>query len=129
PESSSQASLFEAYGPQDGAHAGGRIVTVPGDPQRAADLFGQGRSRAVLAPQRAQVQHAPVRGAEECAGDRETAGVDPARLAHAHDAAGIVDVAGSARPPSERPQVDGAKLLGPVERAPATSHDCRAVVE
>src|SRR5439155_495204 len=83
----------------------------------------------VLAPQRAQVQHAPVRGAEKCPGDREAAGVGRSGLAHAHDAAGIIDVVGAARPPPERPQVHGAELLRPEERVPAAAHDRGMVVD
>src|SRR5207244_8746429 len=40
----------EPDGPHDRANSGVRVVAVPGDPERAVDLVGNRRSRAVFAP-------------------------------------------------------------------------------
>src|SRR6266516_3283361 len=64
-------------------------------------IIRDGDGGTVLAPQRAQVQHAAIRCPQECVGDWEPAGVAVSRLARPHDAAEVVDGVGAAGPTTE----------------------------
>src|SRR6266581_2435474 len=83
----------------------------------------------VLAPQRAQVQHAAIRCPQECVGDGEPAGVAVSRLARPHDAADVVDGVGTAGPSAERSHVDHAGTGGPQERVAAAAYHFGPIVD
>src|SRR5881296_1338680 len=122
------ASSRQAYGPDGRANCPGDVVAVSGDSDDAALLFGDRRGRAMLAPQRPQVKHAPVGRQQERAGDREAPGIGPVRLAHPHDTAEIVDVVGTAGPSPKGPQIDHAGLFRPQKRVTAAAHDLGPIV-
>src|SRR4029077_13947809 len=61
--------------------------------------------------------------------DGEASGVGPTRLAHAHDAAEIVDVVGAAGPSAEGPQIDHTRLFGPQKRVTAAAHALPPIVD
>src|SRR2546427_13179292 len=82
-----------------------------------------------LAPQRPQVQHAPVRRPEKRVCDGMAAAIGLPGLAHSHDAADIVDVVGAARPSAQGSQLPDAGIRGPPERPTAPAHDLAAVID
>src|SRR3989449_5951390 len=123
------ASLRQAYGPDGRANCPGDVVTVSGDSDDAALLFGDRRGGAMLAPQSPQVKHAPVGRQQERAGDREAPGIGPLRLAHSHDTAEIVDVVGAAGPSPKGPEIDDAGPLRPQKRVAASAHDLPSGVD
>src|SRR5438094_9077779 len=84
--------------------------------------LGDGRGGTMLAAERAQVQHGPIRRPEKRAGDREAPRVGPASLAHAHDAAGVVAVISAAGPSAETPEIEHAVLSRPQQRTTASAH-------
>src|SRR5216683_4388395 len=104
-------ALPQTHRPEHRSNRRGGVMAVSGDPQHAASLFGDCRRRAVVAPQRAQVDEAPVRHPEKPTSEREASGIGPVGLAHSHDAAEIVDVVGATGPSPEGPQIDHPGLV------------------
>src|SRR3989442_2518698 len=101
---------------------------MPGDPEGPTLLVGEGDGGAVRAPERAQVQHAAFRCAEECVRDGEPAGVGLSGLAGPHDAASLVDRVCAAGPSAEGSQIDHAGPFRPQERVTSTTHDLGPIV-
>src|SRR5437773_4904416 len=102
---------------------------MSGDPQPAVDLVGDRCSRAVLASQRAQVEHPLVRSPEKRVRDGDTPAIGLPGLAHPHDVAKTVDVVRTTRPSPEGPQIEDAAVLAPEERSAASAHDLGPVVD
>src|SRR5947208_15330315 len=88
-----------------------------------------GRGGTMRAVERGQAQRGPTRRPEKRAGDREAPRVGPTSLAHAHDAAEIVDVIGAAGPSAESAEIEHAVLLRPQKRMTASAHDLGPLVD